>query len=56
MLRRREEHGEEPPPAGPRRTRMRQRLVSISNDYDIEDDQGRQAFASTARRCACDRR
>ena len=44
MLRRRQEHGEEPPPAGPRRYQMRQRLISIGDDYNIEDDQGRRAF------------
>ncbi len=44
MLRRRQEHGAEPPPAGPRRYQMRQRLISIGDDYNIEDDQGRRAF------------
>jgi uncharacterized protein YxjI len=43
MLRRKHEH-EEGPPTGPRHYQMRQRLISIGDDYNIEDEHGRAAF------------
>jgi len=43
MLRRSHEH-EAGPPTGPRRYQMRQRLISIGDDYNIEDEHGQRAF------------
>jgi len=39
----RRERGDDGPSAGSR-YQMRQRLISIGDDYWIEDDQGRKAF------------
>src|SRR5260370_37436742 len=43
MLGRRYDH-EAGPPTGPRRYQMRQRLISIGDDYNIEDEHGQRAF------------
>ena len=44
MLRRGQRHEETPPPGGPHRYQMRERLISIGDDYNIEDETGRRAF------------
>ncbi len=44
MLRRGRHQEETPPPGGPRHYQMRQRLISVGDDYNIEDDSGQRAF------------
>ncbi len=44
MLRRGERREETPPPGGPHHYQMRERLISIGDDYNIEDEAGRRAF------------
>src|SRR5262249_42250321 len=44
MLRRRHEEHEATPPTGPKRYQMRQRLIAIGDDYNIEDEHGQRAF------------
>jgi uncharacterized protein YxjI len=41
---RRMTHRDEGPPAGPRHYQMRERLISIGGDYNVEDEQGQRAF------------
>ena len=38
------------------RYQMREKLLSVGDDYWIEDDEGNRAFTSTARRSECARR
>jgi uncharacterized protein YxjI len=37
-------HRDEEPPAGPQRYQMRERLISIGDDYNIENEHGQRAF------------
>ena len=44
MLRRGGRHEETPPPAGPHHYQMRERLISVGGDYNVEDEAGQRAF------------
>ncbi len=44
MLRRGRGHEETPPPAGPHHYQMREQLISIGGDYNVEDETGRRAY------------